>query len=98
MEGRIKRKLRRMLESNGFRDLRLWEAEGYWRTDIRADVYRWECQAITSGRTDYSDGLTVSLCSWNTMTDCVRFGFEIKRDDAASFEICAKEVAQGFRP
>jgi hypothetical protein len=86
MEGRTKRKLRKMLEANGFHEVRLWEATGYWRTDSRADVYRWEGQAV-------SNGLHVSLCSWNTMTACVQSGIEIKRDDVASFEISAKEAS-----
>lgn len=91
-EGRTQKKLRTALEALGFYDVILWPAKGHWRTDSRADVYRWEGQAFAVGRSDYRDGFRVSFCSWETMTACVRFGFELQRDGGASFEAVLKDV------
>lgn len=53
---------------------------GYWR---KQDVFRWEAQLIFEGR-------EVAVCSWDTVTDCVRFGIECHRDGAFAFEICRR--------
>lgn len=62
-------------------------ATGYWRTDIRADVYRWE----GSGEKQIEDGtwMGISVDSWDTMTDCVRHGVEVSRD-GAGYDASAK--------
>lgn len=53
----------------------LHPAKGYWRTDSRADVYRWEGWA-SSGRDSWE-----SVVSWHTMTELLR-GVELIRDRA----------------
>lgn len=80
-EGRIARKLRSMIEALGFRNVQLEAARGYWRTDSRADVYRWEGSAVR-----VADGIKFMLCSWETMTACTK-GIELSRDAAGSFEV-----------
>lgn len=59
----------------------LRSAAGYWRTDYRADTYRWEGQC----RVRLSDGswMAFGLDSWDTMTDCVRSGVTVERDRAS---------------
>lgn len=63
-------------------------AEGYWRTSIYADVYRWEGQ----GEMLLSDGSwsTISVDSWDTMTDCVRHGCTVSKD-GVSFDAHANK-------
>jgi hypothetical protein len=92
--GRTRIRLARMIEAK-LRDLghsvrvdpaRLDPAQGYWRTDSRADVMRWEGwfeREIEPGR-----WMRQSICSWDTMTDCVR-GFEIWQDTGWSWEVGA---------
>ena len=77
-----------MLESLGFRDVKLWPAQGYWRTDSRADVYRWEGQGATLL------GLPVNFASRDTMTQCVRDGIVLDKEPgcmSSFFEVSAKE-------
>lgn len=93
-EGRTRQRLRALLEGRGFHVDRLEPAQGYWRTDVRADVMRWEGSAQVYGWPGISDGLMVSLGSWNTMTDCVRNGIEIERDGGMFFDVSAKPEAQ----
>ena len=62
----------------------LWPAQGHWRTDVRADVYRWEGQGT-------KDGHVVLLCCWDTMTKCVRNGITVTHERGWSYEIHAKE-------
>ena len=54
-------------------------ATGSWRTDFRLDVYRWEGQ----GRLFFPDDgiwLPITVDSYCTMTDCVRYGVSVERD------------------
>lgn len=57
--------------------------QGYWK---RQDVYRWEARLGFEGR-------EVSVCSWDTVSDCVRYGIELHRDSAYEFEITCKKQA-----
>lgn len=54
--------------------------QGYWKKE---DVFRWEARLSFEGR-------DVSVYSWNTVSDCVRYGIELHRDSAYEFEICCK--------
>lgn len=53
-------------------------AQGRWRTDFRADVYRWE----GSFEKQLEDGSWAqqTISSWDTMTDCAK-GLEIYNED-----------------
>lgn len=84
--GRVRERLARMLEAAftaigeeaSVQASELRPATGYWRTDHRADAFRWEGRC----RVRLKDGTwTVrGLDSWDTMTDCVRSGVTIERD------------------
>lgn len=50
---------------------RLDPARGYWRTDPRADVMRWEGDIRVKVNGSW---VTLAVGSWDTMTDCVRNG------------------------
>lgn len=65
--GRIKVKLAEMLSQSlgTFIDpYELRDAAGYWRTDRRSEALRWEGP--------------LGIGSWSTMSDCVRYGFDIE--------------------
>ncbi|MFI5298204.1 MAG: hypothetical protein ACHREM_08915 [Polyangiales bacterium] len=71
--GRIHRRLVALLNAEGFGDVRILAAQGHYRSDSRADAYRWEGTALR-------DGVTVELTSWETMTKCVHAGIVATRD------------------
>ena len=79
-EGRIARKLRTMLEAEGFVVTHLTGAVGAWR---KAGVSRW-CAVARK------DGSQVIIESWDTMTKCVR-GFSFVRS-GSSVEVHASTV------
>jgi hypothetical protein len=87
--GRITTKLGLLLESIGFRDVRLFPARGYWRTDHRSHAYRWE------GVGENLLGLPVNFGSYDTMTACARGGVVLDRESnrGGFFEVSAKEIA-----
>jgi hypothetical protein len=58
-------------------------AVGYWRTDPRADCYRWEAIGVFEGR-------TYNLGSYDTMTECARVGVQAEFDIlGSSLEVSA---------
>lgn len=75
--GRVRLRLARMLAERltdsglqaRFDPAKLYPAQGYWRTDSRADVYRWEGQ-FTVQVTDH--WMTYRVVSWSPMTCCVK--------------------------
>ena len=72
--GRIQCRLVELLEAEGFIDVKLSPAEGYWRSSPFADTYRWE------GRC--REGVLLRcIYSWDTMTQCVKMGIRIERDE-----------------
>jgi len=81
--GRVRRKLAELivkkLSADGMivavNPENLHPNQGYWRTDLRADVMPWV------GYVDYSVGgkwTKLAIGSWATMTDCLK-GFEWER-------------------
>ena len=79
---RISERLIELIEQIGFRSVRLRPANGTWRTAIRRDIYRWEGSGISAGYVHLPDGMGVSFASWDTMTDCVRYGVILGEGDA----------------
>jgi len=73
-EGRTRRKVRALLEAQGFIVEALIPAAGHYRSSPYADVYRWEGFGT-------KDGQQVSFCSWDTMTACAR-GITVEPDGA----------------
>lgn len=71
--GRTRRRLAGLLARHGIAVNLLFAAQGRERSDPREDIYRWEAWGVDS------DGLRVSLCSYDTMTSCVRRGIELVR-------------------
>lgn len=78
----------------------LKDARGYWRTDVRADVYRWECYEATRPQDNpNTPGIGVTACSWNTMTDCVRHGIVVEREKSPCFYLIhSREPNVGTAP
>lgn len=71
--GRVRSKLAGMLSERlgtyiSPDDLR--EAAGFWRTSGKSEALRWEGPK--------------GIGSWNTMTDCVRYGFNIEQGTMAT--------------
>lgn len=90
--GRVARKLVELIEAQGFKNVHVTAVQGYWRTDTRADVYRWEGTGETSDATRLPVGFAVRFASWCTMTECVRHGIVVVPDEgpvksATFFEI-----------
>jgi len=65
-------------------------ALGYWRTDHRADVYRWEGWAKTER------SYVVGINSWHTMTELIAAGIKVERVERVgrmrSFEAFPRSV------
>jgi len=59
-------------------------ARGYWKNQ---DVFRWEARLVFEGR-------EVSVFSWNTVSDCVRFGISAHKESFYEFEICARHESR----
>ncbi len=59
-------------------------AQGYWRQK-RADVHAWEAGI-------HVDGVPcdVTLTSWDSMTECARYGVTLEADGPASWQVWAK--------
>lgn len=69
--GRVAERLREKLERElGFTDVILFPATGFWRTDTRADCYRWNGQGKR-------DGALYAFDSWFTMTELTRRGVKL---------------------
>lgn len=89
--GRIQQKLCELIEAQGFLVEKLYAAQGYWRSSIYADVYRWEGHGKANGWSKLPVGMEVSFHSWETMTTCVRQGIIIEPDDInTTFMVWAK--------
>lgn len=82
--GRVRRRLAELIAARLTADgmivrtdpEKLWPAQGYWRTDFRADVYRWEGQIEILRHGQWA---VTSVASWDPMTDVVR-GFDWEWD------------------
>lgn len=64
-------------KEHGFKIETIIVAQGRWRSDDRFDVMRWEAY----GRKIGGSSLTVWFGSWDTITDCVRYGFTLTPDE-----------------
>lgn len=88
-QGRIARKVMSLLEAEGFRDIQIQAATGYYRTSTYDDTYRWEGYATRSG-----DGVRLAIGSWDTMTACAKYGIVVgergKGDSGQGYEISCK--------
>ena len=82
--GRVRFRLMKLLEKEGFTDVEISAPQGRERSDVRQDIYRWQGWGTR-------DGARCSLCSWDTMTSCLR-GIEVHHavgDPPTSFDIYA---------
>lgn len=82
MPGRVRVALAALLSKETGRQVNpedVVPATGWWRTDCRADCYRWE---IATGPSK------LVLGSWDTMTECVRNGITV---DLKAGEVYAKD-------
>ncbi len=91
--GRCRERLKKMLLKLGF-DVEFFALpQGWYRTNTRADVYRWEAWATHP--VEGANPGRVHLYSWSTMTDCLRHGIDTKRDQrdgSATFEVTLREA------
>lgn len=67
----------------------LFPAQGWYRTSIRADCYRWEgsCQWMIGGS---STGLPIVLYGCDTMTEMVKCGVILTKDSETSYDVHAR--------
>lgn len=80
---KLRTKLASMLRAKGLiiepEDIR--PALGHYRSSRYADVYRWDAWCVTRDfaipDATYPNGIRINLASWDTITDCVRYGFEL---------------------
>lgn len=86
-EGRIRRRLREMLESLGLTEVHLWPQKGAWRTNKKLDVYAFEgCADMPAD--GHGRRHRVNVCSWSTMTEIVKSrGVLVDRDDHNSITL-----------
>lgn len=71
------------------RNVKLYPAKGAWRTNVMLDVMRFEGFAEWHGD-GFSQPLTVSVDSWDTMTDLLKYGFKMVQNRPCSFELHRK--------
>lgn len=90
--GKTRERLAALLEAQGFvvQPEALWWNDGIYGT-VLMDCAKWG----GTGRVGtYPCGLPsdygVSFSSWDTMTECVRYGFEISDEGGAMFEVHSK--------
>lgn len=94
--GRTRWKLFEALNKAGF-DIQtpenLWMQEGFYRFNYH-DLARWgaKWKQIPDPNPNNCGEMNHSICSWDTMGDCVRYGFTVVPDDSLAFnwEIVAK--------
>jgi hypothetical protein len=81
LDGPIANKIRQMIEADkiGIQVIELWMQHGDYR-HATWDLARW-------GGFGKRNGTTVTFASWYTMTQCVRMGIVIAKDDVSSYEI-----------
>jgi len=71
---KIRDRLENMLIEKGYAVELLWGVTGQWRKSIM-DVMRWEAQGKDA------NGHYFHIGSWSTMTECVRRGFSVTREE-----------------
>ncbi len=81
---KISERILQEIERQGYTEVRLWQNRGY-NSHAHLDVSRWGANAKLPG------GLNASLYSWYTMTQCIKAGFTIEKDDLGLYEISPKE-------
>jgi hypothetical protein len=89
-QGQTACKLREMLAAQGYMVELFLFPNGWWRSP-QADVMRWEAQVRYAG---YCDGrILLQIGSWDTMGNCVRYGFEVthKGNMSGGVEVHAKQ-------
>lgn len=83
MKMKTSEKLIEMLSGEGFEAEFLEGVEGVWR---KADVHRWSGLGLDRMR---EPPRRLEVFSWDTMTDCVRNGFTVSREDVNATEVSA---------
>lgn len=63
----------------------LWTQEGFYR-NWNHDLARWGCSHAIM-----ADGSTTAIASWDTMTDCARYGVDSFVDGSWYTEICQRD-------
>jgi len=58
----------------------IYLATGFYRTSKYADVQRWWAVVRWKPFLGGSNGALGNIGSWDTMTDCIKFGIELRRD------------------
>jgi hypothetical protein len=97
MKSTPREKLIELLEQEGFSEILLYPAQGVYRSNRHYDCYRW----TGYGKKQGLGKLTVTLQSWDTMTDCARQGITISNEHSSvaggkllwSFDVWAKGKA-----
>ncbi len=79
-EGRIRLKIRKMLETAGLSDIHIWVQQGDYRKAT------WDCAAWGIYFEKPGCKATFSAASWDTMTKCMR-GFVLQFDEYGHYEI-----------
>lgn len=66
----------------------IYPVTGWYRTSKYADVQRWEA-TVRWTQFGGANGPLGSIGSWDTMTDCIQFGVELRRDPFRAHEFDA---------
>lgn len=90
--GRVRERLAELLAEAGVVVHALAAAQGRERSDATFDIYRWEAHGVTRGMPGAPDGILCWVTSYDTMTDCVRRGLVLDRDEKSmwAFDAYAK--------
>lgn len=85
---KLQERLKKRLAAEGFIVDFFVITTGWWRTSPQADCYRWEAWGTHPDFPD-SPNLRLNLGSYDTMTDCARYGFKFLKDERFHWEVFA---------
>lgn len=93
--GRVREKLAALLLAEGI-DIDpfnlMWQDGAY--ATAHWDCCKWSGHGVSLGRDDCPAGISVHVSSWDTMTECARYGIELShdsRDLPGTYEVSARE-------
>lgn len=86
--GRTRERLAKLLQDAGYEVApeQLKAVQGRYRSDPKADIFRWEAFF------DH-DGIPANMVSWETMTDIVRSGGVVVKNDDGTLYASSSEVS-----
>ena len=81
-------------------NVRLYPAKGFWRTNKRADVQPWNgwADVVFESESGEVGSYPIAIGSWDTMTDLLKSGFTVTKDNYSGFELDCIQSTTGETP